>query len=485
MLFNSPEFLLFFPFVTLLFFILPHRYRWILLLISSYFFYGFWKWEYIFLLLFSTSVDYYAGLIIGSTETKWKKKFYLIISLLTNLGVLFVFKYFNFFLEIFQSVFSSSDFLSEIPTVDLLLPIGISFYTFQTISYSIDVYRGKRPPEKHFGKFALYVSFFPQLVAGPIERSTRLLPQFFKTQFFDWDRIRSGLLLILWGFFKKVVIADRVGIYVDQVFSEPDIFSSLQLIIAAYFFTYQIYCDFSGYTDIAIGSARVLGFELIENFRRPTVVRTISEFWQKWHISLTKWMTDYLYQPLAKKVKTKNNRLVITLFVFIVIGLWHGAAWNFVFFGVYSGLTLIIGSFTRKKRLEFYRKHVYPKWDQIPKIHKMLQIIFVFHSFVIGAILFRSTSFENITNYFAGIFSPTFFSLKSIVVYQFDLYEILLAFVFIIALEAGEWFRAHFNAEEKILNLRIQYRWAVYLTLFYIIILFGEFGLTPFIYFRF
>lgn len=485
MLFNSLEFLFFFPLVTVIFFILPHRHRWILLLISSYFFYGFWKWEYVFLLFFSTSVDYFAGLKIGSSETKSGKRLFLVISLLTNLGLLFVFKYFNFVLEIFQTVFTPFNLFNEIQPVNLLLPIGISFYTFQTISYSIDVYKGKRPPEKHFGKFALYVSFFPQLVAGPIERSTRLLPQFYKIQNFDWDRIRSGLLLILWGLFKKVVIADRVGIYVDQVFGQPEIFSSLQLIIAGYFFTYQIYCDFSGYTDIAIGSARVLGFDLMENFKRPTIVRTTSEFWQKWHISLTKWMTDYLYQPLAKKVKNKNNRLFVTLFVFTVIGLWHGAAWNFVFFGMYSGITLIIGSLTRKKRLEFYHKHVYNKNWYLPKVHKILQIVAMFHTFVIGAILFRSTSFENIYYFFTGIFKPITLNLNSILVYQFDLYEMTLGVLFIALLEIGEWFRAHYNAEEKVLNLKLPYRWGVYLIMIYTVILFGEFGLTPFIYFRF
>lgn len=485
MLFNSFEFVFFFPLITVIFFILPHRHRWVLLLAASYFFYGYWKWEYIFLLLFSTGVDYFAGLKIGSALTKSKKIFYLVLSLLTNLSVLFVFKYFNFFLGIFQSVFSSSKFLSEIPVVDLILPIGISFYTFQTISYSIDVYRGKRPPEKHFSKFALYVSFFPQLVAGPIERSTRLLPQFYKIQYFDWDRIRSGLLLLLWGFFKKVVIADRVGIYVDQVFAEPDLFSSLQLVIAAYFFTYQIYCDFSGYTDIAIGSARVLGFDLMENFRRPTVARTISEFWQNWHISLTKWMTDYLYQPLARRVKNKNNRLFVTVFVFLVIGLWHGAAWNFVFFGLYSGLMLVIGSYTRKHRLIFYHKYIYPRWKYLPKIHKVFQIVFVFHSFVLGAVLFRSTSLDNIIKYFSNLFKPMTFEISSLVVYQFDLFQLTISMIFILLLELGEWFRAHNQAEEKVLNLKLPYRWGVYLLLIYTVILFGEFGLTPFIYFRF
>ncbi|MFC1785350.1 MBOAT family O-acyltransferase, partial [Candidatus Neomarinimicrobiota bacterium] len=289
MLFNSTQFIIFFPVVVFFYFLLPHRFRWMLLLVASYYFYMCWKAEYLLLILGSTIVDYIVAIQMSRQSTKAKKKLYLILSLAVNLGLLFGFKYFNFFSDSFRTIFDQFNVLYNVPTFKVLLPVGISFYTFQTLSYTIDVYRGKREPEKHLGIFALYVAFFPQLVAGPIERSTRLLPQLVKKYNFDYNRVTDGLKLMLWGFFKKVVIADRVAVIVNQVYNNPNDAAGLPLLIGTYLFAFQIYCDFSGYSDIAIGAAKVFGIDLMQNFRRPYFAKSIREFWQRWHISLSTW----------------------------------------------------------------------------------------------------------------------------------------------------------------------------------------------------
>ena len=256
MLFNSLHFLVFFPLVVLVYFLIPQRFRWIFLLLASYYFYMCWKAEYLILILASTLIDYYAGIQMGKTIIRKRRRKYLLLSLASNLGLLFAFKYFNFFSDSLRAVFASFNIMVDVPYFNILLPVGISFYTFQTLSYSIEVYRGHQKPEKHLGKFALYVAYFPQLVAGPIERSVRLLPQLHQKHEFDYNRVKSGLMLMLWGFFKKIVIADRASVLVNQVYNNPGDYTGLPLILATYFFAFQIYCDFSGYSDIAIGSAR-------------------------------------------------------------------------------------------------------------------------------------------------------------------------------------------------------------------------------------
>lgn len=271
----------------MLYFLLPHKYRWVMLLGASYYFYMSWKPEYVFLILISTIITYLSGIYIGKTNKQKNKKWILALSLLSNLGILFVFKYFNFFNESLAQLFMNFNINWGIPNFKLLLPVGISFYTFQALSYSIDVYRGKIKPEKNFGIYALYVSFFPQLVAGPIERSTNLLPQFYKKFNFDYQRVTDGLKLMAWGYFKKVVIADAMAIAVNTVYNNPQNFTGLPLIVATVFFAFQIYCDFSGYSNIAVVIARILGFDLMENFRRPYFSKSIKEFWSRWHISLS------------------------------------------------------------------------------------------------------------------------------------------------------------------------------------------------------
>ena len=333
MLFNSVEFLLFFPIVVSLYLLIKHSQRWVLLLVASYYFYMAWKPEYILLIVASTFIDYFCGRKMGSIEEKKKRRPYLYLSLLTNLGILFTFKYFDFFTDSLQGLSEYFHLPYESPALQLILPMGISFYTFQTMSYSVDIYQGKLKPEKHFGIFALFVSFFPQLVAGPIERASNLLPQFHKPFTFDRKKAVSGLQLMLWGMFKKVVVADRLAFLVNAVYDQPGEYEGFTLFLATIFFAFQIYCDFSGYSDIAIGAARILGFDLMKNFDTPYSARNVSEFWRRWHISLSTWFKDYVYIPLGGNRVVKWRWYYNLMITFLVSGLWHGANWTFVIWG--------------------------------------------------------------------------------------------------------------------------------------------------------
>ena len=300
-----------------------------------------WKPEYIFLILFSTIVDYYCGLKMEGAQNRTYKKLFLTLSLFTNLSVLFAFKYLNFFSDSIRYILNEFNIFYNIPYFNVLLPVGISFYTFQTLSYTIDVYRGQKKAEKHLGVFALYVSFFPQLVAGPIERSTRLLPQLKKENSFDYLRFKNGLLLMLWGFFKKIVIADRLAVLVNTVYNNPIDYQGITLIIATIFFAFQIYCDFSAYSDIAIGASKIMGYDLMKNFNRPYFSKSIAEFWRRWHISLGSWFRDYLYFFLGGNKKGQLIWYKNLMLVFLISGLWHGANWTFVIWGFLHGFYMI------------------------------------------------------------------------------------------------------------------------------------------------
>ena len=349
MLFNSFQFLVFFPVVTALFFGLPHRFRWVLLLGASCVFYMAFVPAYIFILLFTIVIDYGAGLLIEAS-TGSRRRFYLALSLVANLGVLGVFKYYNFFVGSIGALLPWSGGPAALPLLRLALPIGLSFHTFQAMSYTIEVYRGRQRAERHFGLYALYVLFFPQLVAGPIERPQNVLPQFRQKQYFDYDRVVSGLRLMAWGLFKKVVIADRLARLVNEVYDAPAHYRGLPLLVATAFFSIQIYCDFSGYSDIARGSARVLGFELMLNFDRPYFARSLPEFWRRWHISLSTWFRDYLYIPLGGSRVALPRACFNLFFVFLVSGLWHGANWTFLLWGALHGTYLVVGMLTRTRR---------------------------------------------------------------------------------------------------------------------------------------
>lgn len=341
MSFISPEYVLFTAVFFPVYFVLPHRFRWLWLLVASYFFYAYGHGQYLWIIVLTTAVDYIVSRLLSRTEDPRQRKLLLVVSITLNLGILFTFKYFNFFSQSLETVFTQFGFAYNVGAFTLALPIGISFYTFQSMAYTIDVYRRKLPAEKHAGIFATFVAFFPQLVAGPIERAPHMLPQYRRLVHFDETRAVEGLRRILWGFFKKVVIADRLAIYVNAVYNSPQEYSGFPLIIATFFFAFQIYCDFSAYTDIAIGTARIMGFDLMENFRQPYFSRSIREFWSRWHISLSTWFRDYLYIPLGGS-RVAFPRYLLNLFiVFLVSGLWHGASWTFVIWGTLHGLYVV------------------------------------------------------------------------------------------------------------------------------------------------
>ncbi len=366
MLFNSLEFIVFFPMVVALYFMLPNRFRWMLLLVASYYFCMCWNYKYVVLLIFATLVSYCSAIGIYKAQQIWMKKLLLIISLISVLSTLFFFKYFNFFGDALNQLFSNWNIFYRIPTYHFLLPIGISFYTFQVVSYIIDVYRDTTKPTYHLGHYALFVSFFPKLIAGPIDRAQNLLPQFSKKIEVDYSRIRDGLFLMLWGFFKKIVIAERLAEYVNLVYDNPTEYQGPHFIIATLFYAVQIYCDFSGYTDIARGTAKILGYDILQNFRRPYLAITIRDFWQRWHITLSTWFRDYVFFPssfsLSYKI-TKNKILFIKKDVFIYIaatiitwfltGLWHGANWTFLIWGGLFGFYLIVANQTKSFRKKF------------------------------------------------------------------------------------------------------------------------------------
>lgn len=342
MLFNSFTFLVFFIIVTAVYYILPYKTRWLLLLAASCVFYMAWNPYLVLLILFTILVNYISAIKIYYLKGKRRKKQILTICMLINFGLLFVFKYLGFMNDTVISIAEAFNLNWPIKVVNIILPMGISFYTFQASSYTIDVYKGKIGPEKHFGIYALFVMFFPQLVAGPIERSENLLPQFYKRHKFDAERIVSGIRIMLWGFFKKIVIADRVSIAVNTVYNSVADYKGLYLALATLMFAFQIYCDFSGYSDIAKGCARVLGFDLMDNFLNPYLSKSIKEFWKRWHISLSSWFMDYVYIPLGGNRKGEGKKYRNLLATFLVSGLWHGANWTFVLWGGIHGIYQIL-----------------------------------------------------------------------------------------------------------------------------------------------
>ncbi|MBF8982499.1 MBOAT family protein [Lutibacter sp. B2] len=482
MLFNSFKFLIFFPIVTALYYIIPHKARWILLLGASYYFYMCWKPEYIVLIIISTMIDYFAGIMMGRTEEKKKRKKYLLLSLVSNLGLLFTFKYFNFFNEAMGQPFKQ---------FKLLLPVGISFYTFQTLSYSIDVYKGKIKPEKHLGIFALYVSFFPQLVAGPIERSEKLLPQFYEKHGFDYDRFTSGLVQMGWGFFKKIIIADRVAILVNQVYNNVTEYTGIQLIVATIFFAFQIYCDFSGYSDIAIGLARILGFDLMKNFNRPYFATSIPDFWRRWHISLSTWFKDYLYIPLGGSKTTKSRWYFNLIITFLISGLWHGANWTFIIWGLVHGFYQIVAITTRKMRGSFVRAI---RLDRIPILHKLLNIMVTFSLVCFAWIFFRANNANDalyiVTHLFDGVLEIKSIGVLSAYMSVLGLEEVefCIAVGAIILMEVIQFIQGEREIYAVLNNSPIFLRWAVYYMIVFATLFFGIYGGSvdiQFIYFQF
>ncbi len=372
MIFNSFEFLIFFPIVLVLHFVLPLKLRWIALLIASYYFYISWNPELIYLIVFTTIVSYASAIVINKSKSTTVRKMWLTLTLVVCLGILFFYKYFNFLSTSVTEILRRFALPVNDVTLDLILPVGISFYTFQTLSYVIDVYRGSIAPEYHFGYYALYVSFFPQLVAGPIERPENLLPPLKVKHVPEAENFREGLKIMVCGFFKKLVVADIIAPYVNSVFNAPTEANGLSIVAATCLFAVQIYCDFSGYTDIAIGCARIMGIRLMQNFNMPYMAKTIKEFWARWHISLSSWFRDYVYIPLGGNRCSSARQSFNVFVVFLLSGIWHGANWTFVLWGILHGVYQIIGKITlphRKKiceKLHINRESkIYHWWERI------------------------------------------------------------------------------------------------------------------------
>lgn len=484
MSFVDLRFLFFFPAVVIGHFLLPRKFRWILLLVASYVFYMAWKPEYSLLLAAITLIDFCAGYLIGTrTETTFRKRI-LYVSLAANLGILFFFKYFNFFFDTISGALHSIGVGASFPVLDIILPIGISFHIFQSISYTIDVYKGKAKHVTHLGKFALYVSFFPQLVAGPIERPNGLLVQFFEDRGFDRTKAVAGVKLMLMGFFKKIVIADHLAPLVNAVYASPADFTGPSIIIATVLFAYQLYCDFSGYTDIARGSAMILGYDLALNFNRPYNSATVAEFWRKWHISLSSWLRDYLYTPLALGGKHHSaQRAYISIFVtFVLIGLWHGANWTYIIMGAIHGIYLISGSIT--SRWAIRRKFSLPKPLKIITVFALVSFTWIFFraKSTTDAIYIVEHLFSGVGHFFSQLFTLNGFASTVLMGTPFS--SFIIGFLGIFVLEGYETLSRKNIAllPSKSRPLRL----AALGVLVVLIILLGAFSLPEqFIYFQF
>ncbi len=482
MLFNSFDFLFFFPLVVILYYVLAHKYRTYLLLIASYFFYFYWEPALVLLLFASTIIDYYCGIKIHEADNQKTSKQFLYLSIFVNLGMLFFFKYLGFFTEttIILLDFFGIDHTAEVASQaynfeKILLPVGISFYTFQTMSYSIDVYRKVIKPERNFTKYALYVSFFPQLVAGPIERANRLIPQFYKKIKFNIPAIKRGIIMMAWGFFLKLVVADRLGIYADIVFASPKNHSGIPLILGAILFSYQLYYDFSAYTTIAIGGAKILGFDLIQNFNRPMIAKTMADLWQRWHISLLKWLKDYMLTPLSK---TKLPLFLIILIVFFAMGLWHGANWTFVVWGILNALFLIFEVETGKFRRLLIKR------INIPFLRPLFTFSWriIWYSYLVFTLIFfRSPSFDIAKEYLENLF--VFNNLNfNILKYSYEFYIMIALVVFV---QIIHYHKGNDKVYELITHRPQSIRWIIYILFIIGIVLFSVNRQNNFIYFQF
>lgn len=474
MLFNSQAFAIFLPIVFLLYWNIPHKYRWGLLLISSYYFYMSWNPKYIFLILLTTAVSYGAARLLEHAESNTHRKCILYATVFVCLGTLFVFKYFNFFSENLTYIFQCFSIPLHPATANLLLPVGISFYTFQTLSYVFDVYKKKILPEHHFGIFATFISFFPQLVAGPIERSVNLLPQINSEKNFRYDDAVYGLRLMAWGFFKKLAIADVLAVYVDAAYSSLSTCTGLDLLCAIFFFTIQIYCDFSGYSDIARGTAKLLGINLMTNFASPYFSASVKEFWARWHISLSTWFRDYVYIPLGgnrcSALKHSRNLLI----TFLISGLWHGANWTFVLWGGVHGAALIA-----ENRLKSFLKieQKYLRAISIP-------VTFLFCNF--AWILFRANNFSEFT-YILTKLTSSMNDYQNFIHTNIGLsIPILLnIFVSLIILTLYDFISLKTDIISWIGQKHILLRWCIYFAIIFYTILSMPLEASSFIYFQF
>lgn len=486
MLFNSLEFAIFLPIVFVLYWFVTNKsmkLQNLLIVISSYLFYGWWDWRFLLLIFLSTLVDFLVGHSLSRTVKLSERKFLLWISIFVNIGFLGFFKYFNFFIENFQQAFSFFGYEINPSTLNIILPVGISFYTFQTLSYTIDVYNKKIVPTKDFIAFCAFVSFFPQLVAGPIERATHLLPQFTNKRKFNYQDASDGMRQILWGLFKKIVIADNCAELSNQIFSSYQIQSGGVLILGAIFFAFQIYGDFSGYSDIAIGTAKLFGITLMRNFNNPYFSRDIAEFWRRWHISLTTWFRDYVYIPLGGSRTSKINIVRNTFIVFLVSGFWHGANWTFILWGIYHALLFLPLILHNKNRKNI---NIVANDKRFPSFRELFQIFFTFLLVCFGWIFFRSENIQQALEYIERIitFDHDFFNLSTISIGKTVLsnFTVLFATCSIFILIIVEWV----NRNKRFgLDLRqTRMRWVIYVVICLFIYV-SKGGNSAFIYFQF
>lgn len=482
MLFNSISFAIFLPIVFCLYWFLfkkSLKAQNVLLLIASYFFYACWDWRFLFLLVFSTLLDYYTGLMICNTDSKNTKKFWFWFSISVNLGFLGVFKYYNFFAESFAAGLNTIGLQVNPWTLQLILPIGISFYTFHGLSYVIDIYKERIKAEENFIDYSLFVSFFPLLVAGPIERATHLLPQIQKKRKFDYKIAVDGLRQILWGLFKKVVIADQCAEYANLIFNDSSDYSGSTLVVGAIFFAFQIYGDFSGYSDIALGTARLFGIDLLKNFAFPYFSRDIAEFWRRWHISLSTWFRDYLYIPLGGSKGGTWMKIRNTFIIFLVSGFWHGANWTFIMWGFLNALYILPSIIFKTNRNNL---DVVAGGSYLPTFKELFSMILTFSLTVFAWIFFRAENLGHAVTYIKGIFSRSLFEIPNFSSIGVSPVLFILLFFFLTL----EWIGREQNyAIEKLgFTWSRPVRWTLYYTIIYAVFYFAG-SEQQFIYFQF
>lgn len=482
MLFNSIDFAIFLPVVFIFYWFVTNKnvkLQNIFIVAASYFFYAWWDWRFLSLIIISTSVDYLVGRKLRNEQKLLKRKTLLWTSILVNLGFLGFFKYYNFFLDNFTSAFSVFGMTINANSLSIILPIGISFYTFQTLSYSCDVYKRKLEPTDDFFAFAAFVSFFPQLVAGPIERASNLLPQFKSKRRFEYSEAVDGLRQILWGLFKKMVIADNCAKFANQIFNHSSELNGSTLVLGAVFFAFQIYGDFSGYSDIAIGTARLFGFNLKQNFNFPYFSRDIAEFWRRWHISLSSWFRDYLYIPLGGSRGNTANKIRNTFIIFMVSGFWHGANWTFLAWGALNAiffLPLLLTSNNRKNLNTVAHNRIFPT------VKELFFMLSTFGLTTIAWVFFRAENIDHAFRYLAGIFSPSLFSIPQ----HFGGYEALTTIVLTALFVLIEWKgrTGKYAIEHLGFKRKRVVRWAMYYTIIVAIFYFAG-QQQEFIYFQF
>jgi len=484
MLFNSIYFAIFFPIVFMLYWFFTNKNvktQNVLLLLSSYFFYACWDWRFLFLLVFSTLLDYFTGLKMYEAKNNSTKKNWFYLSILINLGFLGFFKYYNFFISSFAEAMSNVGLHFNPWTLNILLPVGISFYTFHGLSYVIDIYKGKIKPENNFVDYSVFVSFFPLLVAGPIERATHLLPQIQQPRIFDYRKMVDGLRQILWGLFKKIVIADSCAEYANLIFNTSSEYSGSTLILGALFFTFQIYCDFSGYSDIALGTARLLGIDLLRNFAFPYFSRDIAEFWRRWHISLSTWFRDYLYIPLGGSKGGTWMKIRNTFIIFLVSGFWHGANWTFIIWGLLNALYIMPSIIFKTNRINL---DIVAKGRQLPTMKELFSMTITFCLTIFAWIFFRAENLHHAFQIVSKIFSSSSFKIPYFpgIGLTISIWIYLLFFIII------EWSGREQQFALKLLGTSWSrsFRWSFYGLLVFIIFYYSLSGSNnEFIYFQF